>query len=98
LTSLVIADLEETVAARLRERAARHGRSAEAEARAILCAAVEAEDSPPIPPAADNLADRIRRRFAPFGGVELPAGLRDSAGRAPPDFSGPGFGRDGDDR
>ena len=52
---------------RLRARAARNGRSMAAEARAILDAA--RDDGPPETP---DLAEAIRRRFAPFGGVELP--------------------------
>ncbi|HET7879371.1 MAG TPA: Arc family DNA-binding protein [Acetobacteraceae bacterium] len=49
----------------LRIRAARHGRSMEAEVRAILEKALAQENE------TGNLADAIRRRFAPLGGVEL---------------------------
>jgi plasmid stability protein len=53
---------------RLRVRAARHGRSMEAELRSILSEAMASErDEEP------NLAEAIRRRFAPLGGVELEA-------------------------
>lgn len=47
--------------------AALHGRSMEAEARAILKAALDQTKSQT---GADLVAD-IRRRFAPLGGVEL---------------------------
>jgi plasmid stability protein len=65
---------------RLRIRAAEHGHSMEAEARLILQASLcEAER-----PAARNLYDRIRARFAPFGGLDdLVAPLREE-GRDPP--------------
>ncbi|MGH7076824.1 MAG: FitA-like ribbon-helix-helix domain-containing protein [Acetobacteraceae bacterium] len=59
----VKADLKE----RLRVRAARHGRSMEAELRQILETTL-AEPEEPAPP---NLAEAIRRRFAPLGGVDL---------------------------
>jgi plasmid stability protein len=43
---LTVRDLDPEVKEKLRRRAARHGRSMEAEARLILAAAVEAEDEP----------------------------------------------------
>jgi plasmid stability protein len=52
---------------RLRLRAARHGRSKEAEARTILSEAVAGDRDQAEP----NLAEAIRRRFAPLGGVDL---------------------------
>ena len=52
---------------RLRVRAARHGRSMEAEARTILSDAVAAESDESEP----NLAEAIHRRFAPLGGVDI---------------------------
>lgn len=66
MPSLTIRNIDPAVKEQLRVRAARHGRSMEAELRAIVSAAVEenADASP-------NLADAIRRRFAPLGGVEL---------------------------
>ncbi|HEY0424294.1 MAG TPA: Arc family DNA-binding protein, partial [Rhodopila sp.] len=51
---------------RLRVRAASHGRSMEAELRAILNAALESGPDREV-----NLAEAIRRRFAPVGGVDL---------------------------
>ena len=61
---------------RLRARAARNGRSMAAEARAILDAA--RDDGPPETP---DLAEAIRRRFAPFGGREPICGRRRSIAR-----------------
>jgi plasmid stability protein len=68
---LTVRDLDPEVKDRLRQRAARHGRSMEAEVRQILTAAVEAEDEP-----IDLVAD-IRRHFA---GVEVELELPDRAG------------------
>lgn len=61
-------------------RAARHGQSMEAELRDILRQSLAEE------PAAElNLAEAIRRRVAPFGGVELELPARQPA-REPPRF------------
>lgn len=67
MATLTIRNVEATVKERLRVRAARHGRSMEAEVRSILSAAVAADRDQPEP----NLAEAIRRRFAPLGGVDL---------------------------
>ena len=80
MATLTIRNLDEETKARLRVRAARHGRSMEAEARTLLAAAVRA----PAPRPTD-LAASIRRRFEPLGGVELDPPPRD-AGREPPRF------------
>jgi len=64
--SITIRQLDHSTKERLRLRAARHGRSMEAEAREILKQALATGDSP-----AADLAEAIRRRFAPLGGVEL---------------------------
>ena len=66
MATLTIRDLEPGVRDRLRVRAAKSGRSMEEEVRLILRAAVEEESNQ-----THTLADRIRARFAPFGGVEL---------------------------
>lgn len=67
MSSLTIRNLDATLAARLRQRARRHGRSVPAEAGAILRGALNQE-----PAAPGNLAAAIRARFAPLGGAELP--------------------------
>ncbi len=66
MASITIRRLDEKTKARLRIRAAQHGRSMEEEARTLLRVALRDD----IPPAA-NLADAIRARFRRLGGVEL---------------------------
>jgi plasmid stability protein len=66
MAAISVRDLDDEVAARLRVRAARHGRSMEAEVRAILTdAVVETDHERP------NLAQAIRHRFASIGGADL---------------------------
>jgi len=67
MATLTIRNVDAAVKDRLRVRAARHGRSMEAEARTILNEAVAGDRDQPEP----NLAEAIRRRFAPLGGVDL---------------------------
>jgi len=67
MATLTIRNVDTAVKERLRLRAARHGRSMEAEARTILSQAVVSDRDQPEP----NLAEAIRRRFAPLGGVDL---------------------------
>jgi plasmid stability protein len=67
MATLMIRNVDAVVKERLRLRAARHGRSMEAEARTILSEAVANDRDQPEP----NLAEAIRRRFAPLGGVNL---------------------------
>ncbi len=74
MTSLTILALGQEVKERLRIRAARHGRSMEEEAREILRAAIAQKQDAPT-----RLAGCVRRRFAPFGGVELELPRRDCA-------------------
>ncbi|HEY4250753.1 MAG TPA: plasmid stabilization protein [Roseomonas sp.] len=74
MASITIRNLDETLKAKLRVRAAVHGRSMEDEARDILGNVLNREPAAPI-----DLAAAIRARFAPLGGVELP-----DVPRAPP--------------
>jgi plasmid stability protein len=67
VATLTIRKLDTGIKERLRVRAAQHGRSTEAEVRAILHEAVAGDRSQPEP----SLAEAIRRRFAPLGGVDL---------------------------
>lgn len=78
MASLTIRNLDDPLKARLRVRAAEHGRSMEEEARVILRSALEPDD-----PAHPLLA--IHRRFAELGGLE-PAAIPRGPGREPPDF------------
>ncbi|MDR5779883.1 plasmid stability protein [Caballeronia sp. LZ065] len=63
---MTIQDIDEQLETRLRRQAARHGRSMEDEARDILRAALSTD-----PAAGKNLADSIRGRIEPLGGIEL---------------------------
>lgn len=81
MTSITIRNLDDGLKRRLRMRAAEHNRSMEEEARDILRCALSEETGP-----TDNLADRIRRRVEPLGGVELPPFPRGPL-RDPPDFT-----------
>jgi plasmid stability protein len=71
MAALSIRDLDDEVREKLRVRAARHGRSMEAEVRCILAEAVEE------PPGEGSLFDVLSDRFGALGGVdlELPARL-----------------------
>jgi antitoxin FitA len=80
MASITIRRLDDAVKARLRVRAARHGRSMEEEARQVLSAAL-AE----VPNRSLNLVEAIRSRIAPLGGVELEIPPREPV-RPPPDF------------
>jgi plasmid stability protein len=79
MASLTIRNLDDPLKVRLRIRAAHHGRSMEEEVRHILRAALTEERQ-----SATHLY-AIRRRFAPFGGVEVPDAGREPL-RDPPGF------------
>jgi plasmid stability protein len=66
MATLTIRNIDSAVKERLRVRAARHGRSMEAELRSILGEALETGHEQET-----NLAEAIRRRFAPLGDVDL---------------------------
>ena len=76
MASLVIRDLDDDVKTRLRIRAAGNGRSMEAEARAIVAAAVTGTRP------ARGLGTHIRNQFSDLGGVDLEVPPRDEAARA----------------
>jgi len=80
MATLTIRKLDEKTKAKLRIRAAHHGRSMEEEARAILRSALTAS-SPQ-----GNLAVAIHRRFAVFGGITVKLPRRDAI-RQTADFS-----------
>jgi plasmid stability protein len=82
MSSITIRNLDPSIKERLRVRAAERGHSMEAEARHILRTTLAEPEQPPE----RTLYERIRARFAPFGGVddlELPP--REPA-REPPRF------------
>ena len=66
MASITIRNLDDALIRKLRLRAARRNHSMEQEAREILRAAL-AKESIPV----GNLADAMRRRIAPLGGIEL---------------------------
>ena len=77
MATLTIRDLDDELRGQLRVRAARHGRSMEAEVRAIL------RDALVRSPAEDRLGSRIHQRFAAVGGAELELPARHETSRAP---------------
>ena len=81
VATLTIRNVEPELQKRLRVRAARNGRSMEAELRQILREALNGQRSD----SELNLAEAIRRRFAPLGGVELELPPREVSD-SPPDF------------
>jgi antitoxin FitA len=76
----VIRRLDAATKNRLRMRAARHGRSMEEEARAILKAELARPEH-----SGEPLGDRIHAIFAAIGGWEMPEISRDPM-REPPTF------------
>jgi plasmid stability protein len=76
VATLTVRGLDDDLHARLRVRAAQHGRSMEAEVREIL----RTELSRPTEPA--RLGSRIHARFAALGGVDLELPQRTESPRA----------------
>jgi plasmid stability protein len=67
MASITIRNLDDETKAKLRLRAARNQRSMEEEARVTLRQALTEESNAHGP----SLPEAIRRRFAPFGGIDL---------------------------
>jgi plasmid stability protein len=76
MAAVSIRDLDDSVREKLRMRAARHGRSMEAEMRAILTAAVTDEQPRP------GLFTTLTSRFSQLGGVDLDPPARTNRPRA----------------
>ena len=76
MAALSIRDLDDSVKEKLRLRAAQHGRSMEAEVRAILTTAV-ADEAPRT-----NLFAALTERFARLGGADLDLPPRSTPPRA----------------
>jgi Plasmid stability protein len=76
MATLTIRDVDEDLKSRLRVRAAHHGRSMEAEVRALLRDALADEDEAP-------LGSRIHARFAGRRGVDLELPARTERPRFP---------------
>lgn len=88
MATMTIRNIDDDVKARLRVRAAQHGRSMEEEARSILRAALAAD---PKPGNGAALVADIRALVGPFGGIELELPSRTPMPE-PPDFSESRFG------
>jgi plasmid stability protein len=84
MATLTIRNLDETVKRRLQVRAALNGRSMEAEAREALSKLVVSNPISAEPE--EDLGTAIRKRFAPFGGVELEIPPRQFSSRPIPTF------------
>jgi antitoxin FitA len=82
MASITIRDIDDDLKQRLKQRAAVHGRSMEAEARDILEDALGTKPSAPV---SANLADAIRAIVEPLGGIELEPFPRQPV-REPPTF------------
>jgi plasmid stability protein len=80
MASLTIRNLDNNLKAQLRQRAARHGRSMEAEARTILSQTLNS------PMGEQNLAAAIHKRFASLNIDALPIPPRQAV-RNPPEFA-----------
>ncbi len=76
MSTLTIRGFDDELHARLRVQAARHGRSMEAEVRAVLADYLSA------PPASGGLGSRMHARFVALGGAELELPARDDTPRA----------------
>lgn len=76
MAGINVRNLDEHVKQRIRVRAARHGRSMEAEARAILTEAVGHDEEP------KDLLTSLYERFQELGGVDLDIPSRNTAPRA----------------
>ncbi|MGW2841605.1 FitA-like ribbon-helix-helix domain-containing protein [Streptomyces sp. NPDC001493] len=76
MATLTIRGLDDAIHARLRVQAARHGRSMEAEVRAILSEQLTSA------PSSRPLGSRIRERFAGLDGPELDLPARQDAPRS----------------
>jgi antitoxin FitA len=75
MAAITVRDLDDRVREQLRVRAARHGRSMEAEVRLILEDAVATSES-------GGLFHELHERFAELGGVELELPSRTTRPRA----------------
>lgn len=72
MAAIMVRNLDEDVKRRLRMRAARHGRSMEAEVRAILEETVREQD---------NFAEALMETFGGLGGVDLEVPSRTAQAR-----------------
>jgi plasmid stability protein len=85
MATLVIRNLDPSLYARLKARAAPQGRSIKEESRVLLRDGLAPE--PAVPD--QTLGAAMRALFGRLGGMELTADLREYGTRPPPDLSGP---------
>ncbi len=83
MATIVIRKLDETVKRRLQIRAARNGRSMEAEARVLLRQSLHESQKAP---SEVDIGTAIHRRFAALGGVDLKIPPRTFSTRPLPKF------------
>lgn len=91
MASLLIRNVDDALHVRLKASAASHRRSLEEEARELLREAVARQASEPP----ESLVDLALTLFGPEHGADIELPPR-GAGRSPPDFDGPGYGRPDD--
>lgn len=77
MATITIRNLDDSLKARLRVRAATHDRSMEEEARVILRKALEEDNE------RSGIGTLIHRRFMEDGGADLPPPRRDEPARSP---------------
>ena len=77
MKTIIVRQVEENLKLQLRMRAAQNGRSMEEEVRFILRIALTVDSAKP------NLAESIRRRFVPLGGVDLELPEREAVREIP---------------
>lgn len=82
MANITILDIDDDMGQRLKQRAAQHGRSMQAEAHDILRDALGTEQPGAVP---DNLYEAIRAIVEPLGGIELEPFPRQPV-REPPNF------------
>ena len=82
MTDITITDIDDELGQRLKQRAAQHGQSMQAEARDILQDALGVKQPAAVP---DNLYEAIRAIVEPLGGIELEPFPRQPV-REPPNF------------
>jgi antitoxin FitA len=80
MATMTIRNIDDHLKAKLRLRAAQHGRSMEDEARDILRAALSSAPTGPV-----SLVEAIRSRIEAIGGVELVLPEREAI-RTPPEI------------
>lgn len=82
MASIVVRNIDDALKEKLRQQAARHGRSMEDEVRTILKSALT-EDQPRT---GLDLLNAMRARVAPYGYIDIDLPPREMDSRDPPTF------------